>query len=339
MANPPSNPKTEKPPAGIVQTKSTMLGNVQNHASIASLQDISIINGPSSEVILIEEMYLSEKRKAESTIDQGSDARPNKRNIRETRSGKEVPTIGLKRKPTDKMNIDLPMPHTPYLANRKKMSGVSKFHLLIYQNVEEIVERIIKIKCIITKPQTNKAGKTISNKTGVALISEETSAPKGKSAPRTSGEINGVKCDVILDGGCTSFIISLNLSQQLGICDAEPCDTAVMFGSSEKVVSINALSYDVGDQYGFIIGREGMLPLDIYYTKQRMRNVSDNEEEFDDHENDHLDDGDLFIDQDDVEEGYLITEVTDLQHIGVAEIQALEDQDEQDPREKTWWFD
>lgn len=360
------------------------------------------------EAMLIEELYLSEKRKqmdSETINDHQT-----KRNVRVTRSGKEVPTSRLRRNTpkvaslvskvseVDTVMVD-PLPNVTTNPNKNilpittSVKGHSKLnapkHPFLPLNngdasqpkgnnvkIDQIVDRILnepvhqvslndlaslspvarsKLKSLMTKPQVNKSSRITEdqgNKVTTVLLSEESTVPKGKSAPRSHAEINGVQREVILDGGCTSFIISLKFAKELGIQEAEPCDTAVMFGdgklyhpiglirdiriklgNTDKVVSVNALCYDVGDQYEFIIGREGLhalgvgtdwsthywyvrseegiIPLDIHYTKGRMREDSDSEQDEYHSDNQHNNDTDYYIDQDDEEEGYLVMEVSD----------------------------
>lgn len=45
--------------------------------------------------------------------------------------------------------------------------------------------------------------------------------PKGEGAPRAHGVVNGVLVDVVLGGGCTSFIISLRFAKKIGITEIE----------------------------------------------------------------------------------------------------------------------
>lgn len=364
-----------------------------------------------NEAMLIEEFYLSEKRK--KTSDVQSAPYPN-RNVRTLRSGKETATVPIKKKlksSTDKVDpvlinnedttmvdvatsveqnndanrIVIPksttvkvasMPNHPLVPveNSKNVvsltENTSKIDIIVDRIMNDAVHLVSlndlaslspvarsKLKMKMTKPQVNKTARVPTNKDNkqevptVLLSEEESKLPKGKSAPRAYAEINGVEREVILDGGCTSFIISLNFAKELGISEAEPCDTAVMFGDgkmyhpiglikdlrirlgkSNNLVSINALCYDVGNQYDFIIGREGLhvlgvgtdwsthywymrsdngvMPLDIHYTKGRIREESDSELETYGDDNDHDKDEDYYIDQDDVEEGYLIMEVT-----------------------------
>ncbi|OBZ80301.1 hypothetical protein A0J61_11650, partial [Choanephora cucurbitarum] len=209
----------------------------------------------------------------------------------------------------------------------------------------------------ITKPQEKKANQKQDNNVSqsIALLGEtEDKLPKGKSAPRTSGTLNGHIAEFILDGGCTSYIISLKLAKEMGIRDVEPCNQSVMFGDGKQydpigiaknirlqvgdseVISVNAMCFDVGDRYGFIVGREGLhalrigtdwsshfwylkndmgtVPLSVHYTKNMTRDQinSDDEEypEDDDlaNDNDYQED---HIDQDDNEEGHLIIEASD----------------------------
>lgn len=284
------------------------------------------------EAMIIEEVYLSEKRKKTET-ETPSLPYP-KRNARILRLGKETPSIPVKKIAKEpatainfKQNTDVQMAearpsekiHTPVKTVNTVMKS-PRHPLVPNENVKEtypddnkdkinvIVDRIInetvhqvslndlaslspvarlKLKSLMTKPQANRVNRMLADvnnekKIGTVLLSEESNLPKGKSAPRTFAEINGEKCEVILDGGCTSFIISLNMAKKLGIREAEPSDTAVMFGdgklyqpigliknlhiklgNTDKIVSVNALCYDVGNQYDFIIGREGLHALGV----------------------------------------------------------------------------
>lgn len=231
---------------------------------------------PGNEAMLIEELYLSEKRKLDETIDLGDAAHTNKRNARVTRSGKAADSTP-KRKTNNTVAVinaadeDQEMTNTTPLANNEHKQRISirapKHPLLpLTENQGEVddkaesgvINRIFnesvhqvslrdlatlspvarsKLKGLMTEPQLKKTDKVNSVKkapeANTVLLSEETRVPKGKSAPRAFAEINGVKQEVILDGGCTSSIISLNLAKQLGIRHAEPCDTSVMFGDGK----------------------------------------------------------------------------------------------------------
>jgi hypothetical protein len=184
-----------------------------------------------------------------------------------------------------------------------------------------------KIKSRITKQHHNKA---VRHETKVALFSEESTnkLPKGK--------LNGVSCEMILDGGYTS-VVSLQAAKKLSIQHIDVCNSPVMFGDGKlynptgiakdlrlqigdsEAISANALCFDVGNRYSFIVGREGLhtlrigpdwsnhywyvkseqgvIPLDVYYTKNILRKDIDIDEEEDDED---------YIHQDDHEEGYLI---------------------------------
>jgi predicted aspartyl protease len=54
--------------------------------------------------------------------------------------------------------------------------------------------------------------------------------PEGKSAPRTHGTINGHHCELILDCGCTTFIISLQMLKRLGLDTMEPYTSDLVMG-------------------------------------------------------------------------------------------------------------
>ncbi|KAI8334903.1 hypothetical protein BD560DRAFT_440588 [Blakeslea trispora] len=196
-------------------------------------------------------------------------------------------------------------------------SQVSEDSQLVKTKIEQIVIKIINefkhtlsiteiavlspgartcIKGSLTKPQTNKKSidkDPITNGT-IALLSETiTDAPKGKSAPHAKGWIDKEPCTVILDGGCTPFIISLSFAKKLGVRKLEPVNTFVMFGDdnnyapvelvknlrlqvgNSQVISIDALCFDV-ERFKFIVGREGLHALKIgtdwsthfWYTKR-----------------------------------------------------------------------
>lgn len=356
---------------------------------------------PISETMLMEEVFISEKRKiGDDTVNIDSQENSAKRNVRVTRSGKEVNSTPLKIAPKQTIKLDqtkdvVMQEVTPKQLENSRANNISNIkevqlpkHPLLplrvpnkvvnnettKSNIDSIVDKIMKekvhqfslselaelspaararLKSLITKPQVNKSAK--SKPTGHAetvFLTEVSGLPKGKSAPRTYGFINGVRQEVIIDGGSTSFIISLNFAKQLGIREAAPADTSLMFGDGKthypigliqglqvkvgasRTVSIDALCYDVGDKYNFIIGREGMhflrlgtdwdthfwyvktdngvVPLDIFYTKNgTVRDESDDESDNVILDDTHDVDGDYYIDQDDDEEAFIIMESYD----------------------------
>ncbi|CEG80289.1 hypothetical protein RMATCC62417_14649 [Rhizopus microsporus] len=126
----------------------------------------------------------------------------------------------------------------------------------------------------------------------IALLAEEeseeqayaplthTQLPKAKGAPRTIGKVNGEDVEMILDGGCTSFVISNRLAIRLGITGVYKTNSSVVFGddlyhkpidvvsyleiqiSASDIASVEVLCFDV-DKYDFIVGREGLHGLKI----------------------------------------------------------------------------
>ncbi|KAG1402975.1 hypothetical protein G6F58_010462 [Rhizopus delemar] len=205
------------------------------------------------------------------------------------------------------------------------------------------------IKVVDVKPSTISA-----EGLNLMLGEVEYQQPKGRSAPRTKGVINGRPCEIILDGGCTSYIISLEFARKIGISQLEPIAASVMFGDggsrqpiglarnvhielSGKVnICVHALCFDVKDSYQFIIGRDGFfalgvgtdwrthfwylrtdngnIPIDVYYTKNGVKEYNSNRvvptlaEENEDSDSDYQYDDEDFVDQDESEEGFLIIE-------------------------------
>ncbi|CEP11273.1 hypothetical protein, partial, partial [Parasitella parasitica] len=172
------------------------------------------------------------------------------------------------------------------------------------------------------------AVKLNADQDNIILLTEEQndSLPKGKSAPRAYATVNNVPCEVILDGGCTTYIIALSFAKKIGIKQLEASDTTCMFGDGKihkavgiakniviqvgpsKRISIDALCYDVGDRYDLIIGREGLhalqigtdwskhfwyitmergvVPLNVHYTKDHQRLHVDTDDDGDQAESD-----------------------------------------------------
>ncbi|KAI8643357.1 hypothetical protein BD408DRAFT_401960 [Parasitella parasitica] len=211
------------------------------------------------------------------------------------------------------------------------------------------------IKQTLTKPQSGrrtKEKKKLDDATQVLIGETGTTPPKGKSAPRAFGSVNGKPCKLILDGGCTSYIVSLNFLRELGITEVEKTSASVIFGDGKsrecigiarknlqlrvgnsQLVSISALSFDVGDKYDFIVGREGLHalniadwsthylyiksnealhPLEVHYVKNPHREGPDTEDEQpQDEDLSEYSEEEEYLDQDDSEEGYLIMEASD----------------------------
>ncbi|KAI8338289.1 hypothetical protein BD560DRAFT_412947, partial [Blakeslea trispora] len=309
-----------------------------------------------SESMLIEEVYLSEKRKIDDTdLVDGNE----ERNVRVSRSGKTIPAPNLKRSAVRGANPSsmlLPslesepyLPHKPISktknqANTRKVQ-VNPHHPLNPHEQLNNEDTSVKAKLFdnatvvltmdemallspaartgfksrLTKPQAHKKVNDVN--TPSALLGEVvTNVPKGKSAPRARGWISGEPCEVILDGGCTSFIISLGFVKKLGIREMESCNTSVMFGDGKsyspvgivknlrvqvgesEVVSVDALCFDV-QKYNFIVGREGLhllkigtdwsthfwyvkrnegtVPLEAYYNEITTRNSADTDDDID----------------------------------------------------------
>ncbi|OBZ81681.1 Transposon Tf2-6 polyprotein, partial [Choanephora cucurbitarum] len=345
-------------------------------------------NQAQSESMLIEEVYLSEKRNIGDTDIPDTE---NSRNFRVSRSGKTVSTPHLKRSVVNHSNptsMLLPsLESEPYLKSkidRSKSIQLKPTHPLnpdskstgdagfLQIKREQIIDRLFKnsmhelsldeisllspsartgFKSRFTKPQSNKKAHvevTDHINTSAMLGETITNVPKGRSAPRTHGWVNGEPCEVILDGGCTSYIISLSFAKSIGIRELEPFNATVLFGDGvhrepvglvknlrlqvgdSPVISIDALCFDV-DKYKFIVGREGLhalkigadwsthfwyikrddgtIPLNTYYTAVINRESVDTEDEVENDEHDSYEDD--YIDQDDVEEGYLIMEASD----------------------------
>lgn len=294
------------------------------------------------ELMLIEEASMSEKRNASVIIADDNT------NLRMSRSGRNYETPVKKRmifvaEPGSAKAEDTKAPK-PIDSRKTVQSGPKHPQLppnedVIYasanenKKVTEIVDNILadpvikiyvqdlatispmarsKIKTNITKSQVKRSATRPDNSATTVVLGEtNVNLPKGKSEPRAYGTVNGVKQEIILDGGCTSYIISLNVARRLGIRDVEAYDHSVMFvdgrartpnglaknirlqvGDS-KTVLVDAMCFDVGDKYGFIVGREGLhtleigtdwsthywyvknnnttLPLEVHYTSNEQR--------------------------------------------------------------------
>jgi predicted aspartyl protease len=68
--------------------------------------------------------------------------------------------------------------------------------------------------------------------------------PNEKGAPRVQGMVNGSSCQLILDSGCTSFVISLDFAKRAGITELEPVNVNMVFadGKSHKPLGIASSS-------------------------------------------------------------------------------------------------
>lgn len=279
------------------------------------------------------------------------------------------------------VNIDKEKDETQTKDNNKKLSKspkhpqlpvkYSEAHPEKTKKIDSIVESIInkpthrislnqlaelspvarsKIKGKITKPHTN----VVNVPEHTVLLGENNKGlPKGKGAPRTYGIVNGETCEIILDGGCTSFIISLDFARKIGLKKLEFADTPVMFGDGNfykpiglaknlrikiggsKTVSVNALCFDVNKQYDVIVGREvlhalrigtnwethfwyinsdnGVIPFDVQNSKDIKRREIDSDES-----EEEINDED-YMDNEDSEEGFLIMEASDSEDEDIAD--------------------
>lgn len=151
-----------------------------------------------------------------------------------------------------KINVSLKQPIHPLLP-----IGQPGEKAWTINDVEQIVDRIVnetvirmsfsdvaalspvarsKIKQTLTKkPQANRRvreKKPLNNQSQVLIGETSLTTAKGKSAPRGAyGSMNGKPWELILDGGCTSYIVNLNiLIRTLGITEVERTSASVMFG-------------------------------------------------------------------------------------------------------------
>ncbi|CEP14621.1 hypothetical protein [Parasitella parasitica] len=148
-------------------------------------------------------------------------------------------------------------------------------------SLSDIAAMSPKARAILKKNLTKSHSKKKENKVEANLIDESKSV-KGTSAPRISGAINSLPCEIILDGGCTPCIISFELIKKLGLQDKlEMVDRKLIIGDGSSIpvkgtiknLNINignaaiiyqdALCLDVGDKYTFIAGRKLMHELKI----------------------------------------------------------------------------
>ncbi|CEP16786.1 hypothetical protein [Parasitella parasitica] len=171
-----------------------------------------------------------------------------------------------------------------------------------------------KIKQTLTKPQMTQKAKekqSLNDQAQVLIGEPNLNVPKGKSAPRTYGSVNGRECELLLDGGCTSYIVSLDFLRSLGVTQLEQTNASVMLGDGKTrdcicvardlrlrvgnsaLISVNALCFDVEDNhqvssilalskyynigtdwathYWYIKTKEAVLPLDVHYVKNHTR--------------------------------------------------------------------
>ncbi|KAG2215559.1 hypothetical protein INT46_000365 [Mucor plumbeus] len=129
---------------------------------------------------------------------------------------------------------------------------------------------------LVSKTQLENDGvKDISD----LLLNQEVELPEGNHAPRTIGQLNGVKVNVILDTGCTPCVISYHLVQKLGLADKmislpKSSNGGILVGDGRRVQTkgivknlelqllpghtrpIDAVCLDVPDSaYEFLCGR------------------------------------------------------------------------------------
>ncbi|KAI8138034.1 hypothetical protein BJV82DRAFT_583251 [Fennellomyces sp. T-0311] len=154
-----------------------------------------------------------------------------------------------------------------------------------------------QVKAVLTKPHK----KPIKVDTATLMmfsmdhVSNYTSEPPNRSirrtithAPATQGTINGQDVEMILDGGATACIISLNLVMRLGIEELKAADKTLMLGDGQVVQPISiatdlevmlggvsscmldALCLDISS-YDFLVGRHALHELKVgtdWYTHQ-----------------------------------------------------------------------
>ncbi|OBZ81454.1 Transposon Ty3-I Gag-Pol polyprotein, partial [Choanephora cucurbitarum] len=286
-------------------------------------------NNAQSESMLIEEVYLCEKRKmSEADLDDYEQSK----NVRLSRSGKTVNTPGLKRNISQKSDPNLrrltslesqtSLPsenlNNPILSLPRSTNKSQPIKAKITQIVDKLVSDSVHTLSLDEIAELSPVVRSQSTPhTSIALLGETVSTvPKGKSTPRANGWVNGEPCEVILDGGCTSFIISLSFARSLVIREMEPVNTSVMFGDDKyrfivgrEGLHILKIGTDRATHFWYIKRDDGTIPLDTYYTSVITRESDETDEEIDHGEfpNEEED----YMDQDDVEEGYLIIEASD----------------------------
>ncbi|KAG1039540.1 hypothetical protein G6F43_012478 [Rhizopus delemar] len=183
---------------------------------------------PGNEAMLIEELYLLKNRNARVTRSgKAVDSTPKRKTnntvaaINAPDEDHEMTNITPLANNEHKQRISILAPKHPLLPLTENQGGVDEkaefgvISRIFNESVHQVSLRDLatlspvarsKLKGLMTKPQLKKSDKINSGRkapeANTVLLSEETRAPKGKSAPRAFAEINGVKQEVILDGGC-----------------------------------------------------------------------------------------------------------------------------------------
>ena len=111
-------------------------------------------------------------------------------------------------------------------------------------------------------------------------IMQSESVPEGDSAPHVWGKVNGVPLRIILDGGCTSVIVSLNLLKKLGIEEIDSINRPLQLGDghfASPVGKVPSLSISIGESnarnfsalcldvssYDLLLGRHALHKLQV----------------------------------------------------------------------------
>jgi len=231
-------------------------------------------------------LAIGEKRSRDNLASQSSSERTStntSQRAKVLRSGTTLPVTTKTSSPT------LPLPVTPLAY-----TTVDSPQRLTHVDIESLLNDkvfLLSLSDIATMSPAARAilkrGLTKSHshkkKTNLeAKLIDEAKSVKGTSAPRVSGAVNSLACEIILDGGCTPCIISFELVKKLYLQDKlEPVDRKLIIGDGSSVpvkgvvknLSINignaaitysdALCLDVGDRYTFIAGRNLMHELKI----------------------------------------------------------------------------
>lgn len=135
-----------------------------------------------------------------------------------------------------------------------------------------------QFKSALTKSQRNPRGKPVMLADGVEepFLEAETVNPVKDSIPRIRGFVNGIECEMILDTGCSTFIIGAHFAQRLGIEKLFKSNQELLLGNGAAakclgevrglqivvgdVVSatVDAVCLDVEDKFDFVIGHPGL---------------------------------------------------------------------------------
>ncbi|KAG2222128.1 hypothetical protein INT45_007564 [Circinella minor] len=106
------------------------------------------------------------------------------------------------------------------------------------------------------------------------------SIPEGDSAPHVWGKVNGVPLRIILDGGCTLVIVSLNLLKKLGIEEIDSINRPLQLGDghfASPIGKVPSLSISIGESnarnfsalcldvssYDLLLGRHALHKLQV----------------------------------------------------------------------------